>query len=282
MYSIDNDSYIKGNDRMNIIIYISYAILSAFILLSYFDKNSRINRKYDTLMEYKGNIPKEYKRIVVYSCLIGDYDIVSNFNKQIGYDYILFTDQNIVNTNWTILPIPKEVKKLHVSDVKKQRYIKIHPHKFFKNYDLSLYIDANYIIKGDLNEFFTNTLNRIDIIYITHLQFGNILNKSIHDAIDNKLDNIAVLNETLKRYEKLNILKKRGIVNAGLIIRKHHEKNCIKLMDKWWEEVENHSHVDNFAFNYASLMTGVEFLHISYQFTLDYFGHNNHLKKIDY
>ena len=139
MYSIDNDSYIKGNDRMNIIIYISYAILSAFILLSYFDKNSRLNRKYDTLMEYKGNVPKEYKRIVVYSCLIGDYDIVSNFNKQIGYDYILFTDQNIVNTNWTILPIPKEVKKLDVSDVKKQRYIKIHPHKFFKNYDLSLY-----------------------------------------------------------------------------------------------------------------------------------------------
>ena len=114
------------------------------------------------------------------------------------------------------------------------------------------------------------------------MQFGNRLNKSIHDAIDNKLDNIAVLNETLKRYEKINILKKRGIVNAGLIIRKHHEKNCIKLMDKWWEEVENHSHVDNFAFNYASLMTGVDFLHISYHFTLDYFGHNNHLKKIDY
>ena len=53
-------------------------------------------------------------------------------------------------------------------------------------------------------------------------------------------------------------------------------------MEKWWEEVEKYSHVDNLAFNYASYMTGVKFLYVSYQFTLDYFDHSNHLKKIDY
>ena len=277
-----NESYKNNSNKMNIIVSISYLILSAFILLSYFDKNSKINRKYDTIMKYKGKIPNEYKRIVVYSCLIGNYDNVSSFNRQNGYDYILFTDQNIINTNWTVLPIPKEVKKLKVSDIKKQRYIKIHPHKFFKNYDLSLYIDANYIIKGDLDDFFINILNPIDIIYIPHLQFGNNIYKSIHNAIENKLDNISVLNETLQRYEQLKILNKLGIVNAGLIIRKHNEKDCIKLMDKWWEEIENYSHIDSFTFNYAGYMTGVKFLYISYQFTLDYFGHNDHLEKVDY
>jgi hypothetical protein len=286
MYSLNgkdiNESYKNKSNKMIIIVSISYLILSAFILLSYFDKNSKLNRKYDTIMKYKGKIPNEYKRIVVYSCLIGNYDNVSSFIRQNGYDYILFTDRNIINTNWTVLPIPKEVKKLEVSDIKKQRYIKIHPHKFFKNYDLSLYIDANYIIKGDLNDFFINTLNPLDIIYIPHLQFGSDINKSIHDAIENKLDNISVLNETLKRYEQLKILNKLGIVNAGLIIRKHHEKDCIKLMDKWWEEIENYSHIDSFTFNYAGYMTGVQFLYISYQFTLDYFGHNDHLKKVDY
>jgi hypothetical protein len=100
--------------------------------------------------------------------------------------------------------------------------------------------------------------------------------------MDKKLDRYRVLNQTFNRYESLKILNRQGIVNAGLIIRKHHEEDVIRLMDKWWEEVKQYSHVDNFAFNYAGYMTGVRFLYMSYQFTLDYFGHNPHLRKINY
>ena len=264
-------------NNLNYLIYISYIALLTFIIVTHWNNYSD-----ETLLDYKGNIPNRYKRIVVYSCLIGNYDNVSTFKRQRGYDYILFTDQKIVNTNWTVRPIPEEVLKLNVSDVKKQRYVKIHPHKFFRNYDLSLYIDANYIIKGDLDDFIINTMNSIDNIYITHLQFGTDLSKGIDTAKKNKLDNSILLDEIRKRYNDLKIIKKRGIVNAGLILRKHHNPDCIKLMEKWWEEVEKYSHVDNLGFNYASYMTGVKFLYISYQFTLDYFDHNNHLKKIDY
>ena len=52
-------------------------------------------------------------------------------------------------------------------------------------------------------------------------------------------------------------------------------------MKKWWKEIKNYSHVDNFSFNYAAYKTGVKFLYISYQFTLDYFDHKEHLKKIN-
>ena len=272
----------KISYNFNILVYVSYIILLTFLLFSYFDKNASVNREHTTYLNYKGEIPNEYKRVVVYSCLIGDYDNVTTFKRQKGYDYILFTDQKIVNTNWTVLPIPREVERMKLSNIKKQRYIKIHPHKFFKNYDLSIYIDANYIIKGDLDDFLINTLNPIDIIYITHLQFGRGIHQAIKTAISRKLDKFSVLNDTLTRYNNLKILKKPGIVNAGLIIRKHHKEDCIKLMDKWWEEIEKYSHVDNFAFNYAGYMTGVRFLYMSYQFTLDYFDHNRHLKKIDY
>ena len=272
----------KISYNFNILVYVSYIILLTFLLFSYFDKNASVNREHTAYLNYKGEIPNEYKRVVVYSCLIGDYDNVTTFKRQKGYDYILFTDQKIVNTNWTVLPIPREVERMKLSNIKKQRYIKIHPHKFFKNYDLSIYIDANYIIKGDLDDFLINTLNPIDIIYITHLQFGRGIHQAIKTAISRKLDKFSVLNDTLTRYNNLKILKKPGIVNAGLIIRKHHKEDCIKLMDKWWEEIEKYSHVDNFAFNYAGYMTGVRFLYMSYQFTLDYFDHNRHLKKIDY
>ena len=266
-------------DTANFFIYFSYFILLA-IIFYYYKTSSYLSfdREGKTDYEYEGVIPKDSRKVIVYSCLIGDYDNVTSFNKQKGFDYILFTDQKIKNTNWTIFPIPEEVLKLNVSDIKKQRYMKIHPHKFFKNYDLSLYIDANYEITGDLNDYLINTLNPLDHIYIPHLQFGRGIKQAIQTAVDRKLDDVELLNKIRDRYNQSKILDKTGIVNAGLIIRKHHTKDCIKLMEKWWEEVRDYSHVDNFAFDYAGHMTGVRFLYTSYQFALFYFKVHKHLK----
>ena len=279
----NNSNKIKNNNSnfcFKLIIFSSYIILSFLLLFSYFVQNIKNKEQID--LDYQGIIPNKFKKIIVYSCLMGDYDNVTSFNKQKGYDYVLFTDQNIINTNWTILPIPKNVLRLKISKIKKQRYIKIHPHKFFRNYNLSIYIDANYIIKGDLNNFLKKILNPLDNIYIPHRKFGKDLNYEINRAKNNKLDNNTLLNEIQKRYFDFRIAQKAGIVNAGLIVRKHHKEDCIKLMENWWEEVEKYSHVDNFEFNYAAYKTKVRFLYISYQLTLEYFGHNKHLKKIDY
>ena len=280
MYSIIQNGQ-KLLNNANFFIYIAYSFLIIITFFAY-KKNMNFNRDEMTDYEFEGTIPKGYRKVVVYSCLIGDYDQVATFNKQKGYDYILFTDLKIKNTNWSVFPILDEVLKLNVSDIKKQRYMKIHPHKFFRNYDLSLYIDANYVIKGDLDDYLINTLNPIDHIYIPHLQFGKGIKQAIEKAIEKKLDDSNLLKEVMDRYNKLNILSKSGIVNAGLIIRKHNTKDCIKLMEKWWEEVRDYSHVDGFAFNYAGYKTGVRFLYTSYQFALFYFNQTQHLRKIDY
>ena len=266
-------------DTANFLIYFSYFVL--LMIIYYYYKNSsylNFDRENKTDYEYDGVIPKDSRKVIVYSCMIGNYDNITSFKKQRGYDYILFTDQNINNTNWTIFPIPEEVLKLNVSDIKKQRYMKIHPHKFFKNYDLSLYIDPNYEITGDLDDYLINTLNPLDHIYIPHLQFGKGMKQAIDKAIEKKLDDVSLLKHVMDRYNQSKLLDKTGIVNAGLIIRKHHTEDCIKLMERWWEEVRDYSHVDNFAFDYAGYMTGVRYLYTSYQFALFYFKVHRHLK----
>ena len=277
--------YIKKNffqiDSANFIIYISYLVLLILIYYYYNKHYSFLNfdRENKTDYEYEGVIPKNNRKVVVYSCLIGNYDNVTSFNKQRGYDYILFTDQKINNTNWTIFPIPDSVLNLKVSKIKKQRYMKIMPHKFFKNYDLSLYIDANYEIKGDLDDYLINTLNPLDHIYIPHLQFGKGIRQALDKAIEKKLDDVSLLNKVKKRYDSKHFLDKTGIVNAGLMIRYHNTEDCIRLMEKWWREVRDYSHVDGFAFDYAGYETGVRYLYTSYQFALFYFKVHPHLNK---
>ena len=277
--------YIKKNffqiDSANFIIYISYLVLLILIYYYYNKHYSFLNfdRENKTDYEYNGFIPKNNRKVIVYSCLIGDYDNVTSFNKQKGYDYILFTDQKINNTNWTIFPIPDSVLNLKVSNIKKQRYMKIMPHKFFKNYDLSLYIDPNYEITGDLDDYLINTLNPLDHIYIPHLQFGKGIRQALDNAIEKKLDDVSLLNKVKKRYDSKHFLDKTGIVNAGLMIRYHNTEDCIRLMEKWWREVRDYSHVDGFAFDYAGYETGVRYLYTSYQFALFYFKVHPHLNK---
>ena len=49
--------------------------------------------------------------------------------------------------------------------MKKQRFYKTQPHLFFKNYDLSIYIDGTFEIKGNLDDFLLRILTPNISIY---------------------------------------------------------------------------------------------------------------------
>ena len=99
------------------------------------------------------------EKIIVYSALIRNYDILRPFPKEEGIDYFLFTNIEVKEeTNWTILPIPKTLQKMKLKSVKKQRFLKLHPHLFFKNYNLSIYLDTSFSIIGNLKEFLSRLI----------------------------------------------------------------------------------------------------------------------------
>ena len=190
---------------------------------------------------------------VVYSALIGDYDIISSFNIQSGFDYYLFTDDlsgKFNNTNWTILPIPEEVNKLNVSRVKKQRFIKLHPHLYFQNYDLSIYIDSSFKIIGDLNDFLIRVLSpKYNLYFFEHPVRNNIYSETL-EVVYLKKEKKSMANIIKERYKKEKFPDKNGLIEGCLIIRKHNENDSIYLMNKWYEQIYNYSHRDQLSFNY--------------------------------
>ena len=142
-----------------------YILIIVYIFLLNDDNNSKniVNYIYKDL-----NYNKKIKNIInlkklVYTIILGNYDKPHPFIKQEGYDYYLITDDNSIEkykkANWTVMKIPDQVKNLNISTVKKQRFLKLHPHLFFKNYDLSIYIDGTFIIKGNLTDFLLRILN---------------------------------------------------------------------------------------------------------------------------
>jgi hypothetical protein len=59
------------------------------------------------------------------------------------------------------------------------------------------------------------------------------------------------ISEVAEKYSNnLKFPDKYGLLESCLIIRKHNDKNCINIMDKWFNEIKNYSHRDQLSFNY--------------------------------
>ena len=150
----------------------SYKIIYILFLLYYFnyklyEKSVNRNNKNEN-QSIDISYVKSLKK-VVYSALFGNYDKLYPINKENGYDYFLFTNQILTNTltNWTILNVEKNLNFSNRREViKTQRFYKTHPHLFFKNYDLSIYIDTTYEIKGELDYFLLRILTPKIGIYV--------------------------------------------------------------------------------------------------------------------
>ena len=175
-----------------------------------------VKQNYVNYNKYNINFIKKIKK-VVYSVIIGKYDKILTFKKQEGYNYFLFADQNYHNTNWTILPISKLIKKSSISKLKMTRYFKLFPHLFFKDYDLSIYIDATFIIKGNLNEILLRTLNpSFDIYFLQHPKRNKIF-QECSAVLHFKRDNKEIVNIVKNRYIKEKYPDNIGLTENSII-----------------------------------------------------------------
>lgn len=231
---------------------------------------------------YKYN-RKYIKRIkkVVYSILLDDYDIISTFAKQKDFKYFLFSDEKYKNTNWTIISFPK-LKKNKISKIKMTRYIKLFPHLFFKDYELSIYIDASYVINGDLNELLLRVLNpSFDLYLLQHPERSRIF-QEFSAVIYYKKEKKKIVNLVKKRYKEKNFPDNLALTENCIIIRRHNNKNIIKLMKAWWNEIKKYSYRDQLSLNYAiwKLNLKIKIYYLSKQFMLGYFIRRNHKKTI--
>jgi hypothetical protein len=253
-------------------------------------KNYQLNTKKDIIKiygknYYKYNI-KYIKKIkkVVYSIIIGKYDKISAFNKQEGYKYFLFSDIKYNKANWTIISITKLIKKVNTSNLKMTRYFKLFPHLFFKDYELSIYIDASYIIKGNLNELLLKTLNpSFDLYFLQHPARNKVFQEFLA-VIRLKKDKKKSVNIIKKKYIKENFPDNLGLTQNCIIIRRHNKKKIIKLMKIWWNEIKNYSYRDQLSLNYAiwKLNLNIKIYYLSYRFMRNYFKYKSHSKKVKF
>lgn len=189
---------------------------------------------------------------VVYTCITGSYDgLIDPEYISEGYDYICFTDNKEFKSDiWDIRPLPKEVEGL--SQIKKQRYIKINPHLFLQEYDLSVWVDGNVTIKSDLNTLVNKTISDDYSVYVPKHPFRTCIYSEARAVVSMKKDTKEIVDPQITRYQGEGFPKDYGLLQSNILIRKHNNEDCKKLMEAWSNEVMNGSHRDQLSFNYIS------------------------------
>lgn len=285
----NNFYYLNIKYIIILILYIYFYILNNFIDYKILFKNYQIKKlKYFNIPYDQTNIYKDSLNYimnikkVVYSIIIDKYDKPFPFIKQKGFDYFMFSENIINNTNWTLLPIPNYILMMNISNIKKQRFIKTHPHLFFKDYELSLYVDASYNIIGDLNIFLLRLLTpKYDMYYLQHPIRNTIFQEISAVVYFKKESNISV--ELVKnKYIKEKISDNQGLIESCIIVRKHNNKKIINLMENWWNEIKNFSHRDQLSLNYVISKLNIKIHYISKKYSLEFFNYTDHLIKIKF
>lgn len=221
---------------------------------SWFEKREkRTPHKYSPeqwVRKYYNYWKMETNKNVIYTCISGNYDslIEPEFISD-GFDYVCFTDNdNIDSSVWKIRPIPEELNEL--SQVKRQRCIKINPHIYLKEYELSVWVDANVSLRGDINEYIEENC-KDGIVFIGEHPTRDCIYEEMSVVVLMRKDKEINVKPQRERYKEENFPKHFGLVQSGIVIRRHNDEGCKKLMDYWWNEVKNGSHRDQLSFDYA-------------------------------
>ena len=142
---------------------------------------------------------------------------------------------------------------------------------------MSIYIDASFQIIGDLNEFLLRIISPKYNIYNLEHPWRNNITKEELAVVLYKRENENMTKLIHERYSKEKFPDNNGLIEGCLIIRKHNEPDCIKVMNIWFNEIKNYSYRDQLSFNYIIWKTGIKFKYISKIFSLNYFIQFGHL-----
>lgn len=216
---------------------------------------------YQDLLEMDGFVEQycsfmKKNKIAIYTCIVGNYDKLNEpsfISKDCDY-YLISDKKPKEKTIFEYLDINNYLPIEVVDDTRKNRYIKINAHKIFPHYKYSLYIDGNIILKKDMSNFF-KALPKTRIGVAGESYWNNIYIEGIR-CIESQLDRKEIIFKQMENYWLKGMPEHFGAFLCNVLIREHNHPGCVKLMEEWWEQVNNYSKRDQISFPYVLWKNG--------------------------
>lgn len=179
----------------------------------------------------------EGNKKVVYTVVLGEYDEISPAPKFEGWDFIVFTDDILLNSDGWTKYLVEGCKDLQ----KESRRYKFLSHVYLSEYDLVCYIDGNVRLMSEPP---------------SHpIWFSHRLRNSVYEEAMTRFIDVDMIKRQIRYYMELRFSDKGGLYHNNFFVRSNRNEVQNKLMEKVWDIVSEHTAVDELVVPFAMWVT---------------------------
>ncbi len=196
--------------------------------------------------------------IAVYTAIFGGKDALLPQKRIPGVDFICFADKRMRASPWDVRVVPSK----NADPNRCAKEFKILPHRFLKEYDVSIWIDGNFLVVGDVINLAENVLAENSMAAFDHNETGFDARNCIYKEYESIMammagrealkDDPKKMRCQVERYRKEGYPEEYGLISGGVLVRRHKDSSLIRVMERWWNEIETGSRRDQLSFNYAA------------------------------
>jgi hypothetical protein len=183
--------------------------------------------------------------LVVYVYLCG-YDITGTVFRSKNCDYSVLRITDLKSDFWTIRVLSDD----HLSPARLSRRPKILPHLYFPEYEASLYLDGNLLLRGDVRTYVETYARTSPMLCVKHGE-RDCIYEEYAACRQTRRDNASVMQRQLERYRREGMPAHFGLIVGSFIYRRHHDPSVVRLMEQWWQEFSRNSQRDQLSFTYC-------------------------------
>ena len=199
------------------------------------------------------------KRIVVYTCLFGNYEALKEPKApDPRVEWIVFTDNpNLTSKIFNVVLITEALSSVR----RTSRLPKILAHRYLPPHDISLYVDASLQVVGsDVVGFVEAALGNEDAALFKHHEFRTVF-EEIQLCRDLGIERPEICDRMVEIYSETKEFKNPPIFENMLIVRRNNSavKRCNEY---WWSLFREGAQRDQLSLALAQHTTGIQIAEI--------------------
>ncbi|NNF47557.1 MAG: DUF616 domain-containing protein [Desulfofustis sp.] len=224
-----------------------YVALVSRYLITYLTKRPPLIRSIGS------NLYKSRKKLL-YTVLTGGYDqlneIPPSLSRSKKWDFVCVTDNpSLSSDTWKIKLVGNEDG---LDPILLSRYYKLKNHLIDSDYDISVYLDANIRIRGDLDSFLSHALAPDRALGLLYHPFHSSLEQEVELCTRTCRGDPKLLEQQYHFYtDQEKFSDSFPHINARLLIRRPGDRQIESLMETWFNQLLDWSKRDQMSFNYS-------------------------------
>ena len=191
--------------------------------------------------------------VAIFTAITNTYDpIKSHEHLNPEFDYHVFSDDD------PLLPSVYRHHKVDYFDedpVRTSRFIKLHPHFYFQNYQTIVWLDGSILIRSDISDLISAfRQSGLPLGCIPHPLRSSIYEEA-EECIKREKDRETVIRSQMARYAAEGF-DSDDLTESGLLMFRMDHPLLVPALSTWWMEIERGSRRDQLSFGYAIRRAG--------------------------